>query len=430
MVEIDKIYNLAAEKNLIGSILLKNDSICEIIDMLKPEDFYSSKHKIIFAKLKEMYEDRIPIDVVTLCDKLGKRLKEVGGITYITELINASVTAVNIKRHGEIIKEKSNYREILKIFNTSLDKLKEGKEAPDDIVYYAQNSLLNLNTLKAKEGENMLEIMGDFMDTLQKRYEKGGELQGIKSGYKHLDKMLGGLQKQDLIILAARPSMGKTTMAVNMVLNAVFKGDANVAFFNLEMGKTQIIDRTIAAYTEIPLDNIKNAELSDKQWVNLSEAAAKLSMANIKLYDKIFQLEKIKSECRRIKIEHGLDIAVIDHLQLIGSGEKTENRTQEISKITRKLKLMAKELDINLILLSQLSRAPECRSDHRPMLSDLRESGSIEQDADTVIFLYRDEYYFKDSDSKGIIECIVAKNRNGEVGTARLKWKPEIQRIW
>lgn len=429
-MEIEKIYNLTAERNVLGSILLKNDSICEVINMLEPEDFYSSKHNIIFKKLKEMYENNIPADIVTLCDKLGESLKEVGGITYITELINTSITASNIKKHGEIIKEKSNYREILKIFNTSLDKLRKGKESPEDVMYYAQNSLLNLNSAEIKESEDMGEIMQDFMDTLQSRHEKGGELQGIKCGYKSIDRMLGGLQKEDLIILAARPSMGKTTMAVNMILNSVFKGGAKVAFFNLEMGKTQIIDRTIATHTGIPIENIKNASLSDEQWIKVTKAASTFAASNIKIYDKTFKLGAIKSECRKIKIKEGLDIVVIDHLQLIDSGEKNENRTQEISKITRKLKLMAKELDITLILLSQLSRAPEGRSDHRPMLSDLRESGSIEQDADVIMFLYRDEYYHRDSESKGIIECIVAKNRNGEVGTARLRWRPEIQRIW
>lgn len=428
-MEIEKIYNIAAEKNVLGAILLKNDSICEVINMLKPEDFYNSRHNIIFKKLKEMYENNIPSDIVTLCDKLGEELKEVGGITYITELIDTSVTAVNIKKHGEIIKEKSNYREILRIFNTSLDKLRKGKESPEDVVYCAQNSLLNLNSAEIKECEDMGEIMQDFMDTLQGRCEKGGELQGIKCGYKSLDKMLGGLQKEDLIILAARPSMGKTTMAVNMILNSVFKGGAKVAFFNLEMGKTQIMDRTIAAHTGIPIENIKNASLSDEQWVDITKAASTFAASKIKLYDKTFKLGSIKSECRKIKIKEGLDIVVIDHLQLIDSSEKNENRTQEISKITRKLKLMAKELDVTLILLSQLSRAPECRGDHRPMLSDLRESGSIEQDADVIMFLYRDEYYHRDSESKGIIECIVAKNRNGEVGTTRLKWKPEIQKI-
>lgn len=429
-MDIEKIYNLNAEKSVIGSILLKNDSICEVIDILEPENFYSSKHKIIFKKLKEMYESNIAADVVTLCDKLGESLKEVGGMTYISELINSSVTAVNIKKHGEIIKEKANYRDILKIFNTSLDKLTKGKEAPEDVVYYAQNSLLNLKTVGVKEKEDMGEIMQEFLDTLQARYEKGGELQGIKSGYNSIDKMLGGFQKEDLIILAARPSMGKTTMAVNIVLNSAFKGGAKVAFFNLEMGKTQIIDRAIATCTGIPLEKVKNAALNETQWCKVVDAAGKLADSPIKIYDKTFKLGSIKSECRKLKLKQGLDIVIIDHLQLILSGEKSENRTQEITKLTRKLKLMAKELDVTFILLSQLSRGPEGRNDHRPMLSDLRESGSIEQDADVIMFLYRDEYYHKDSESKGVIECIVAKNRNGEVGTVRLRWKPEVQRIW
>lgn len=241
--------------------------------------------------------------------------------------------------------------------------------------------------------------------------------------------MLGGFSKEDLIILAARPSMGKTAMALNLLLNTTFKGQAKTAFFNLEMGTKQIIDRAVALRTKIPLDNIKNASLSEEQWYQISKEASILANSSMKIYDKIFTLNGIAAECRKLKIKEGLDVVIIDYLQLIESGERTENRNQDISKITRRLKLMAKEIDINIIVLSQLSRAPETRSDHRPMLSDLRESGSIEQDSDVVMFLYRDDYYHKDSESKGIMECIVAKNRNGEVGTSRLKWKPEIQSI-
>ncbi|MTK12311.1 MAG: AAA family ATPase [Clostridiaceae bacterium] len=231
------------------------------------------------------------------------------------------------------------------------------------------------------------------------------------------------------MILAARPSMGKTAMALNLLLNTVLKQNAKTAFFNLEMGIKQIVDRVVSIHTAIPMNSIKNASLTEDQWYDVTKSASILAQSSIKMYDKILTLASIKAECRRLKIKEGLDIVVIDYLQLIDSEERQENRNQDISKITRSLKLMAKELDITVIILSQLSRAPECRSDHRPLLSDLRESGSIEQDADVVLFLYRDEYYNGDSESKGIIECIVAKNRNGEVGTARLRWKPEIQRI-
>lgn len=428
-MDMDRIYNFNAETNVIGSILMESDSICEVIGFLNPEDFYNLKHKILYKNLKKMYEENLTVDIVTLSEKLGETLKEVGGISYITDILNSIVNTVNIKKYGEIVKEKANNRALLKIFNSAIGRLQSGEASQEEVINYAQDSLLSIKTSETKEDGEIEKILHDFMDTLQSRYEKGGEVHGVNSGYKTLDRMLGGFSKEDLIILAARPSMGKTAMALNLLLNTTFKGQAKTAFFNLEMGTKQIIDRAVALRTKIPLDNIKNASLSEEQWYQISKEASILANSSMKIYDKIFTLNGIAAECRKLKIKEGLDVVIIDYLQLIESGERTENRNQDISKITRRLKLMAKEIDINIIVLSQLSRAPETRSDHRPMLSDLRESGSIEQDSDVVMLLYRDEYYHKDSESKGIMECIVAKNRNGEVGTSRLKWKPEIQSI-
>ncbi|MBV7271469.1 replicative DNA helicase [Clostridium sp. PL3] len=429
-MNIEKMYNLDAEKNVLASIFMYNDSLCEVMDLIKAKDFYSSKNKIIYKNLMEMHDKRIPIDIVTFCDRMGEALKEIGGVSYITEIINSSVTATNIKRYGQIVKEKSNYRELMKILESSLDKLKKAEDSTEDIIDYAQNSLMKLDASETKDTGEMLPIMDKYMDTLQARYEKGGAIQGIKTGYKILDKTLGGLQKEELVILAGRPSMGKTATVLNIILNSVFKEEAKVAFFNLEMGPVQVIDRVLAIYTGIFMDKIKNAELTDRQWCAVTKAASVFAGSNMKIYNKIFKLSLIKSECRKLKIKRGLDIVVIDHLQLIEGVKAAENRNVEIAKITRELKLMAKELEVTVILVSQLSRAPEARSDHRPILSDLRESGSIEQDADVVMLLYRDEYYDRDSEEKGIIECIVGKNRNGETGVVRFRWVPEVQRIW
>ena len=428
-MKIEKIYNQDAEANILSSILVKNDNICEVIDVLNPEDFYNTRHKIIYAKLKEMYENSLPMDIVTLSEKLGERLKEVGGVSYLGELINSSISAVNIKNYGYIVKEKSSYRQLKGILSSSLDKLDKEEIEAEDMIENVQDSLLGISSVEKEDSGHMTGVMERFMDTLQTRYEKGGEIKGIKSGYKILDKTLGGFMGQDLIILAARPSMGKSTMAINLLLNTVFIGQAKTAFFNLEMSEIQVSDRVVAVHTDIPMNNVKTASLTDEQWYKISKAASDLAASAIKLYDKKLTLKSIKAECKKLKIKEGLDIVFIDYLQLIDSGRKSENRNQDISGVTRTLKLMAKELDITLILLSQLSRAPEQRNDHRPMLADLRESGSIEQDADIVMFLYRDEYYNKDSESKGIMECIVAKNRNGEVGTVRLRWQPEVQRV-
>ncbi len=427
---MEKIYNAEAEVNVLSSILIKNDSICDVIDILNAQDFYNTKHKIIYKSLKEMYEKNIPMDIITLSETLGKKLKEVGGVTYISDIISSNLTVVNVKKHGCIIKDKSNYRQLIRILNTYAEKLKNSEITAEDLINEVQDCLMNVKQGEEKDKSgDMQDLMERFMDTLQTRYEKGGDIKGIKTGYKALDKILGGFIAQDLIILAARPSMGKSTMAVNLLLNTALQGQAKTAFFNLEMSEMQIIDRLAAVYSSIPMNNVKNASLTDEQWCEICKTASKLSISNIKIYDKKLSLSSIRAQCKKLKIKEGLDIVFIDYLQLIDSEKKAENRNQDISKITRTLKLMAKEMDITLILISQLSRAPEQRNDHRPLLSDLRESGSIEQDADIVMFLYRDEYYHKDSESKGIIECIVAKNRNGEVGTVKLKWQPELQKI-
>lgn len=423
------INSLEAEANVIGSIILHNNCLCEVIDILKPEDFYDLKHQVIYKNLRDMYEKSVSIDIITLSENLGQSLKEVGGISYLSSMVNSIVTTTNIRQYAEIVKEKSNLRKLLKVFNSSLSTLQKGEDTSEDLIKKAQNELLDINGSNKKDTGNMTEIMTKFMDTLQTRYENGGDIQGIKSGYKAIDTMLGGLAREDLIILAARPSMGKTSMALNILLNTVFKSKAKAAFFNLEMGTIQVMDRAISIYTGIPMKNIKSACFTEEQWLKVSKVATDFARSSIKLYDKIFTLSAIKAECKSLSIKQELDIVIIDYLQLIDSEQKRENRNQDISSITRSLKLMAKELDITIIILSQLSRAPETRADHRPMLSDLRESGSIEQDADVVLFLYRDEYYNADTESKDIIECIVAKNRNGEVGTAKLKWQAEMQRI-
>lgn len=428
-MDLQSIYNFDAEINVLGSILVENDSICEVIVFLESEDFYKGAHKLIYKNLKEMYEANISMDIVTLSERLKDKLTDIGGISYLSNIINSNVTTRNVKKYGEIIKEKANFRKLVKVFNDFIDRLKSGEFTPEKLIDHVEDSLLKIKSSESRDAENMGMLLQSFIDTLQERYERGGDIQGIKSGYKAIDRILGGFSREDLVILAARPAMGKTAMALNILINTGFKEKAKAAFFNLEMGVNQMLDRTISAYSSIPLDNIKNARLTEKQWCSIVDAASGLSTSNIKIYDKIFTLSSIKSECRRLKIKEGLDIVIIDYLQLIDSEEKNENRNQDISKITRKLKLIAKELEVTVIALSQLSRAPEVRADHRPMLGDLRESGSIEQDADVVIFLYRDEYYNRNTEDKRIIECIVAKNRNGAVGTARLKWIPEIQKM-
>jgi replicative DNA helicase len=427
---INSIFNSEAEMQVLGSIMKENNSICKVIDFLEPEDFYNPRHRLIYKTMLSMYEKSQVIDLTTLAEKLGATLAEVGGLSYLSEVYVSCLSAVNILPYGEIVKEKSNKRKIIDIMNRSMEEIRERETESSSLISKMQDKLINIKCNRTVEDGSLEEPMTSFLDRLEERFKNGGDIQGIKCGFNSLDRVLGGFMPQDLIILAARPSMGKTAVALNLALNLSLKAKAKVAFFNLEMGKQQIIERAISCRTEIPMQNIKNGSLEDEQWVSAVSASSEIVASGLKIFDKIFTLKGIREECKRLKIQGGLDIVFIDYLQLINSEEKHENRTQDISKISRSLKLMAKELDITVLSLSQLSRAPETRSDHRPLLSDLRESGAIEQDADIVMFLYRDEYYYSDTDKPNIIECILAKNRNGEVGTVRLKWKGECQKVW
>lgn len=427
---INRIYNSEAELQVLGSIMKENNSICKIIDFLKPEDFYNPKHMLIFKTMIGMYEKNESIDITTLCERLGTSLPELGGVTYISEIYTSCLSAINIVAYGEIVKEKSNRRKIIELIKASMKEIKEKDIDSSSLVDIMQDKLMNIKFTRELEDGSLKEPVNSFLGRLEERWKNGGDTQGIKCGFKNLDKVLGGFMPQDFIILAARPSMGKTAVALNLALNFSLKAKARTAFFNLEMGKEQIIERAVSSITEIPMNKIKEGNLDGEQWTSIAEASCHIATSKLKIFDKIFTLRGIKAECKRMKLQGGLDIVFIDYLQLINSEEKHENRTQDISKISRSLKLMAKELDITIISLSQLSRAPEARSDHRPLLSDLRESGAIEQDADIVMFLYRDEYYNSDTERPNTIECIIAKNRNGEVGTARLKWDGQCQRIW
>lgn len=428
-MEKSKFFNLDAEAEILGSILICNDSIIHVVDKLDYMDFYSDKNKIIYKAIKEMYENNIPIDIVTLCEKLGDRCNEIGGVTYISTLIGSSATSKNIASYSEIVKEKSNCRQLHILLNQCTNEITKDNTKIDDVVSTLQSKLLDIKDSYESDDGDVSKALENVLENLENRFNNKGVIQGIESGYSNLDKILCGFNKQDFIVLAARPSMGKTAMALNLALNMSIDSNKKVAFFNLEMGKNQIIERALSIRSHIKMDNIKKGELSDEDWDDVLKEGTVIENSDMKIYDKVFTLSGIWNQCKKLKLQNAIDVVIIDYLQLIDGEEKRENRTQEISKLSRGLKLMAKELDVTVIALSQLSRATEGRMEHRPMLSDLRESGSIEQDADIVMFLYRDEYYTKNTDSKGIIECIIAKHRNGRIGTIRLNWEPEYQKI-
>jgi replicative DNA helicase len=426
---INRFYNLEAEVNILGAILRDNNTLCSIMDFLESDDFFSTKHKLVYNAAVKLYERDMPIDVVSLCDKLGASLVEIGGMSYLSEIYASALPSSRVFYYAEIIKEKANLRRMMALLEIQKKELEDRDKSCHEIVDSLENAFLKLKRGNNLEDGNTESHIMQVIDMLEKRYKNGGEIPGISTGYRVIDKMLGGLNKEEFIILAARPSMGKTAMALNLALNTSLKKKAKVAFFNLEMGKNQILERALSTLGEIECSNIKTGSLSDEDWEKVIKSSSDLSSSSLYIYDKIFSLRGIKSECKRLKIQKGLDIVIIDYLQLINSEEKSENRNLDISKISRELKLLAKELEVTVIALSQLSRAPEARANHRPMLSDLRESGSLEQDADVVMFLYRDAYYNRDTEDKDIIENIIAKNRNGQVGIVKLKWKAEYQKV-
>lgn len=428
-MKTDKIFNNEAEFEILGAVMHDNDSLSNIIDFLMPEDFYNIIHSFIYEHMVGLYKNSIEIDPLTLADSLGSKLSETGGITFISKIAGECYTSVNIFQHAKIVKEKSNTRKLIKALNDGILKAQNTDETSEEILSRLQDKLNGINNYVEQDNGEIEKSITRFIDDLETRCKNGGDINGIKCGYRGVDRMLGGLKPEDLIIIAGRPSMGKTAVTLNIAINTAVMSNAKAAFFNLEMGKQQILERMMSITTEINMESIKNGKLKDENWDQIVNASSKLIRSNIRLYDKLFTLNSIKAECKKLKMQKGLDIVIIDYLQLIEMGGKAENRNMEISKISRELKLMAKELEVTVVALSQLSRAPESRREHRPLMSDLRESGSIEQDADVVAFLYRDGYYNKDTDSPDDIEFIVAKNRNGEVGTVKLRWKPECQKV-
>lgn len=427
-MRMERFSSREAEREVLGAILLKNESILNVYDILKPEDFYSSAHSLIYTAMRRLFEKGKPIEVITLYEELGSKAMEAGGLTYLTELSSTSATSHNIEVYGAIVKEKAQNRELYKKLSAALQELKDGEEKAEVIVDKLRNMVFQ-EEFENYSGSEIKNGLSEFMDYVQEMYERGGGITGITTGKKKLDNIIGGFNPQDYIILAGRPSMGKSAVALNLALRSGMKGQAKVAIFSLEMSRNQCIGRMISAASEIPLKKLKQGKMEEEEWGRFVEVSAKLSQLKLHVYDDVLSLASIIKQCKKLKIQKGLDVVIIDYIQNIQSDTAEENRTRELGKISRTLKLLAKELNITVVALSQLSRAAETRSNHRPVMSDLRESGSLEQDADVVIGVYRDEYYHSDSEDRNRIELIVLKNRNGETGTLKFRWDAERQVI-
>lgn len=418
-------YAIKSEQEILGAILKDNNKIIDI-DGLSEEDFYKESHKLIYRAMHKLYSNNSGIDIYTLANILKNRLEDIGGITYLSELYSASLT-VNYKDHVNIVKDKSNRRAIIKhCQNTIASAYEEGNDI-SHVIDSFQNSVLDVGCSK----DDILtaqEMMYRTIKNIEFNFSNGGNIIGMPTGLNSLDNATDGIIKRDLIVVAARPSMGKTLLALNITDNLSVKN--KVLLFELEMNEEALGHRMLANKTKINSTRIRRGNLSDTQWATISKHSNNISSRNLfvdtNMNSTVFD---IKRKAKRVKMQHGLDCIIIDHIGLIKPSNPKLNRQQQVAEISRELKQIAKELDIAVIILSQLNRGPEQRADHRPMLSDLREAGDIEQDADIVIFLYRDEYYNQETSDKNIMEAIIAKQRNGRVGTVKLFCNLETQTI-
>ena len=416
-----------AEKSVLGAAMLSKDALFDVMEVVKPADFYDENHKEIFQAMIDLNRKNAPVDALTVAEELKKRnsLEMVGGRAYIASLSSMTPTTSNAMEYGRIVAEKASVRRLIETADDIVTKGYDGTMDANQMLDYAESGIFEISQARQKgQYSHIRDVLVENLAIIDRAEQMDGGLTGITTGFSKLDEMTSGMQKSDLIILAARPAMGKTAFALSLARNAAVKGKASVMIFSLEMAKEQLTQRLLSMESKVDLQTLKTGRLERRDWDDLNVALDILSNSNIHIDDTAgISIMEMKSKCRRLKAEAGLDLVIIDYLQLMNPEGKADSRTQEISVISRNLKLLARELDCPVLVLSQLSRAPEQRTDHRPMLSDLRESGSIEQDADIVIFLYRDEYYNKeDTEKPGECEVIVAKHRSGPTGSVDVAW--------
>ena len=426
--------NIEAEQAVLGAMLIKKEAIAEVQEILQPDDFYREAHRIVYEAMVQLQNNDEAVDLVTLTEQLRKseQLDKIGGLAFITQLANAVPTAANVVYHAKIVKEKAELRSLINAATAIASAAYEDNTDVENIMDDAEKKILAVaNRQNGGAFESMKSIVMRTFERINVLYESKGGLTGISSGFKDLDKLTAGLQKSDLILVAARPSMGKTAFTLN-IASYVGTHGGKVAFFSLEMSKEQLMQRMLCAEGGIDATKLRTGQLDTQEWNKLVHVADTLSRAPIYIDDTAgITVMELRSKARRLKAEHGLDLIIIDYLQLMqGRPSKNgDNRQQEISEISRSLKALARELDVPVIALSQLSRSVESRQIKKPMLSDLRESGSLEQDADIVMFLYREDYYDKDTENKNITDIIVAKHRNGPVDTISLFFQKEYTKF-
>lgn len=426
-------HNLEAEQAVLGCMLLDSDVIPTVTEIIRSEDFYREDHREICEAILDLSEKAGPIDIITVSEQLQHRgtLDSIGGLDYLTSISNAVPTTGNARHYAKIVEEKSLLRKLIK---ASADISSMSYDASEDAVYVldkAEKSIFDILQKRNTQGfTHIKDVLLDTFNHLEELYNNKGYVTGIPTGFTDLDYKTSGLQNSDLVLIAARPGMGKTAMALNIAQYAAVQKHVPVAIFNLEMSKDQLVNRMLCSEVMVDSQKMRTGKLEDEDWNKIAQALAPLSEAPIYIDDTPgISVMDIRAKCRRLKLEKNLGLIVIDYLQLMQGRGKVESRQQEVSEISRSLKILAKELNIPVVTMSQLSRGPEARQDHRPMLSDLRESGAIEQDADIVMFLYRDDYYNPDTEKKNIAEVIIAKHRNGSTGTIELRWFGEYTKF-
>ena len=428
-------HSVKAEQAVIGSMLMDKEAILTSSEIICKDDFYQTAYGILFEAIVEIYNEGKPVDLITLQSKLKEKNvpEEISGLEFVRDLVTAVPTSANVKYYAQIVSEKAMLRRLIKLSEEIENTCYLGKESMEAVLENTEKKVFEL-VQKRSSGDfvPIKQVVLNALEKIEAASKNAGSVTGIPTGFLDLDYKTAGLQPSDLILVAARPSMGKTAFVLNIAQHVAFKAEKSVAIFSLEMSKEQLVNRMFALEAQVDAQSLRTGNLKDSDWEKLIESAGIIGRSKLIIDDTPgISISDLRSKCRKFKLEHGLDLIIIDYLQLMTGrvGGKSESRQQEISEISRALKGVARELNVPVIALSQLSRAVEQRPDHRPMMSDLRESGAIEQDADVVMFIYRDDYYNKDTELKNVAEIIIAKQRNGAIGTINLTWLPQYTKF-
>ncbi len=426
-------HSIEAEQSVIGSMILDQEAITIASELIFPEDFYNKQYGVLFESMVELNDEGKPVDLVTLQDKLKEKdvPPEVSSLEFIRDIITAVPTSANIRYYARIVSEKSTLRKLIRTVGEIENNCYAGKESLEVILEDTEKKVFDL-VQRRNSGDNVpiRKIVMNALQRIEAASKNTGSVTGVATGFFDLDVMTSGMQPADLVLIAARPSMGKTAFVLNIAQHVAFKINKSVAIFSLEMSKEQLVNRMFSLESSVDAQHLRNGKLDESEWEKLIESAGVIGNSKLIIDDTPgISIQEMRSKCRKYKLEQGLDMIIIDYLQLMSGGGKSESRQQEISEISRSLKALARELNVPVLALSQLSRAVEQRPDKRPMMSDLRESGAIEQDADVIMFIYRDDYYNKDTEKPGVAEIIIGKQRNGPVGTVELAWMAKYTRF-